>query len=196
MYRSLFVLIAIGSASCAYPRPGLRPIGGFALLTADATDPRSDATLADYDSRDNTIEVIAQPTMARPQLEARVFALVNHQRVGVGLKPLSFSPELAKAAHEHTAAMVKERFFEHRGDGEPALFDRVTASGMDTDHVGENIFETNDRESGGMADECVEMWMQSEGHRLNLLSPEFAKTGIAVGVSNSGENYITEDFAH
>jgi uncharacterized protein YkwD len=134
--------------------------------------------------------------MARPQLEARILALVNYERVGVGLKPLSFSPELAKAAHEHTAAMAKEKFFEHRGQGEPALFDRVTASGMDTDHVGENIFETNDRVSGAMADECVEMWMQSDGHRLNMLSPEFAKTGIAVGISNSGENYITEDFAH
>jgi len=47
-----------------------------------------------------------------------------------------------------------------------------------------------------MAEEFVRMWMQSDGHRLNLLSPEFDKTGIAVGISNGGENYITEDFAH
>jgi uncharacterized protein YkwD len=67
---------------------------------------------------------------------------------------------------------------------------------MDTDHVGENIFETSEGVSGAVADECVEMWMQSEGHRFNMLSPEFDKTGIAVGISSNGENYITEDFAH
>lgn len=132
----------------------------------------------------------------RPQLEVRILALVSRERETAGMRPLSFSPELAKAAREHSAAMAKAGFFEHRGEGELALFDRVTASGMDTDHVGENIFETNAGVSGAVADECVRMWMQSEGHRLNLLSPEFDKTGIAVGISSSGENYITEDFAH
>jgi uncharacterized protein YkwD len=67
---------------------------------------------------------------------------------------------------------------------------------MDTDHVGENIFETSESASAAVADECVQMWMQSEGHRLNMMSPEFEKTGIAIQTSDNGENYITEDFAH
>jgi len=62
--------------------------------------------------------------------------------------------------------------------------------------ITDGIFETNEGASGAVADECVRMWMQSEGHRLNMLSPEFDKTGIAVGISSIGENYITEDFAH
>jgi uncharacterized protein YkwD len=196
MYRSLFVVIAITGASCAYPRPAVRLLGDYSSITSQAMNLNDDTALADYDTRDTSIEVVVQTMAARPQLENRILALVNRKRAGAGVKPLSFSPELAKAAHEHSAAMAREGFFEHRGDGEPALFDRVTASGMDTDHVGENIFETNDGVSGAVADECVEMWMQSDGHRLNMLSPEFGKTGIAVGVSNNGENYITEDFAH
>jgi uncharacterized protein YkwD len=162
----------------------------------DAMNVEGDAVLANYDSRDNTIEVVAPVRIARPQLEDRILALVNHERESAGVKPLFFSPELAKAAHQHSSTMAQAGFFEHRGEGEPPLFDRVTASGMDTDHVGENIFETSEGVSGAVADECVQMWMQSEGHRLNMLSPEFDKTGIAVGISDNGENYITEDFAH
>ncbi len=149
-----------------------------------------------YDSRDATIEVLGQAHSAGPELEDRVLALVNHERESAGVRPLFISPALAKAARQHSIAMAKAGFFQHRGQGEPALFERVTASGMETDRVGENIFQTSDGVSGAVAEECVMMWMQSEGHRLNLLSPEFEKTGIAVGISRNGENYITEDFAH
>jgi uncharacterized protein YkwD len=196
MYRYLLVVLGITGASCAYLQPADRlPSDGTVAMT-DAMSAEDDAVFANYDSRDNTIEVIAQLRTARPQLEDRILALVNRERESAGVKPLYFSPELATAARQHSAAMAQEGFFEHRGEGEPALFDRVTASGMDTDHVGENIFETNEGVSGAVADECVQMWMQSEGHRLNMLSPEFDRTGIAVGISSNGENYITEDFAH
>ncbi len=151
--------------------------------------------MAKYDARDNTIEVVASPRVTRSPLEDKILALVNRERASAGIRPLAFSPELTRAAREHSFAMARAGFFEHRGEGEPELFDRVTASGMTSNHVGENIFETN-MGAAGVADECVKMWMQSEGHRHNLLSPDFAKTGIAVGISRSGENYITEDFAH
>jgi uncharacterized protein YkwD len=196
MYSYLFVVLAITGASCAYLRSADPVAGDDTPAMTNAMGAENDAVLANYDARDNTIEVIAQLGTARHLLEDRILALVNRERESAGVKPLFFSPELAKAAREHSAAMAQEGFFEHRGEGELALFDRVTASGMDTDHVGENIFETNEGVSGAMADECVQMWMQSEGHRLNMLSPEFDRTGIAVGISSNGENYITEDFAH
>ena len=195
-YRYLFVILAITGASCAYLQPADRVAGVDAPVMTDAMTVENDVVPANYESRDDTIEVIAPLTVAYPRLEDRILALVNQERESAGIKPLFFSPELAKAARQHSGAMAAEGFFEHRGEGEPKLFDRVTASGMDTDHVGENIFETSEGVSGAVADECVEMWMQSEGHRLNMLSPEFDKTGIAVGISRNGENYITEDFAH
>jgi uncharacterized protein YkwD len=162
---------------------------------ADAIN-SDDARLANYDARDNTIELVSAVRDPRPRLEDRILTLVNRERESAGVKPLLFSEQLSRAALRHSSTMAQKGFFEHRGEGEPALFERVTASGMDTDHVGENIFETSEGGSGAVADECVQMWMQSEGHRLNMLSPEFDKTGIAVGVSQNGENYITEDFAH
>lgn len=183
MYRHLFLAVAIASASCGY------------LERNDQLMMNDTHTAMDYAASDNTIEMVSMMTI-RPQLEDRILALVNRERQSAGIKPLYFSRELAQAAFTHNAAMAEAGFFEHRGQGELALFDRVTASGMDTDHVGENIFETSEGVSGAVADECVQMWMQSDGHRLNMLSPEFVKTGIAVGISGNGENYITEDFAH
>ncbi len=179
MYRSLFLILAVTGAACACLRPAVE----------------SDAVLAKYDHRDETIVVIPQVRPVRLELEEQVLTLVNQERESAGVKPLFFSPELAKAARRHSVAMARAGFFQHRGEGEPALIERVAASGMDTDHVGENIFETSGV-SATVADECVEMWMHSDGHRLNLLSPEFERTGIAVGISSNGENYITEDFAH
>jgi uncharacterized protein YkwD len=195
-YRYLFVVLAITGASCAYLNPGDR-LTDETNSAADAMDSENNGIVAvNYESRDDTIEVVAPMRTAEPQLEDRILTLVNRERQSAGVKPLYFSPELARAARQHSSAMADAGFFEHRGDGEPALFQRVIASGMDTDHVGENIFETSEGVSGAVADECVQMWMNSKGHRMNMLSPEFDKTGIAVGISHNGENYITEDFAH
>lgn len=192
-YRSFVVLLAISSASCAYlGSPFESPIGSGAEVTA----PANDAALVQASalSRDNTIEVIGRNQQGLT-LEDRILELVNQERDRAGIKPLSFSPQLTKAARQHSRAMAAQGFFEHRGGGEPDLFERVTASGLDTDHVGENIFESSESR-GSVADDCVQMWLRSPGHRLNMLSPDFERTGIAVGKSVDGESYITEDFAH
>jgi uncharacterized protein YkwD len=195
--RYWLVVLAITAASCANLQSVDRLLGsGDAETVTDVTTSDGTTTASLYDSRDDTIEVSASSNVDQPPLEKQLLVLVNKERQSVGVGPLHFSPELAKAAQYHSVAMASAGFFEHRGEGEPKLFDRVTASGMDTDHVGENIFETSEGVSAAVADECVQMWMQSEGHRLNMLSPEFDKTGIAVKVSRNGENYITEDFAH
>jgi len=190
--RYLLVVLAITGASCVNTQSANRWFG-----TTD-TQTVPDATNADpsarYDSRDATIELTVNAD--QPPLEKRLLVLVNQERENAGIKPLHFSPLLAKAARQHSRAMATEDFFEHRGEGEPKLFDRVSATGMNTDHVGENIFETSEGASSAVADECVQMWMQSEGHRMNMLSPEFDKTGFAIKLSRNGDNYITEDFAH
>ncbi|MFI5351729.1 MAG: CAP domain-containing protein [Candidatus Binatales bacterium] len=129
-------------------------------------------------------------------LELRIFALVNRERRTHGLGPLEFSPALARAALKHSRAMAKLDFFDHQGHGEPALFVRVADAGESADHVGENLYESTGAATDGLAEECVRMWMWSTGHRSVLLEPAFVKTGIAIGRSVDGRNYVTEDFAY
>jgi uncharacterized protein YkwD len=194
-YRYFIALLAITSASCAYLRsPFEGPADSAVEVEAAARAHDAAVEQASALSRDNTIEVIGrdQPALT---LEDRILALVNQERNRAGMGPLSFSPQLTNAARQHSATMAAQGFFEHRGEGEPDLFERVTASGLDTDHVGENIFQSSESR-GSVADDCVQMWLRSPGHRRNMLSPDFAKTGIAVGKSVDWESYITEDFAH
>src|SRR5579872_5700904 len=144
-YRYLFVVFAITGASCAY----LQPPDQFAVdgttVMADAMNSQDSGIVGvNYESRDDTIEVLSPTPVAQPQLAHRILLLVNRERESAGVKPLYFSPELEQAAHAHSSAMADKDFFEHRGAGEPALFQRVTGTGMDTDHVGENIFETSE----------------------------------------------------
>ena len=188
--KYLLLVLAISGSACAANQSSNRSFGSNVVQTADATTTNNES----YDTRDATIELSSNAQQS--PMDKRLLVLVNKERATAGIRPLSFSPELAKAAVQHSHAMASEGFFEHRGEGEPKLFDRVTASGTNTDHVGENIFETSEGTSSAVADECVAMWMQSEGHRMNMLSPEFDKTGFSVKTSDTGENYITEDFAH
>jgi len=129
------------------------------------------------------------------ELALRIFSLVNRERRTHGLRALEFSPALARAALEHSRAMAKHDFFDHQGRGERGLLIRVAASGESAGYVGENLFESTGLANDGLAEECVEMWMWSAGHRSVMLEPGFVKTGVALGRSADGRNYVTEDFA-
>ena len=121
---------------------------------------------------------------------------MNRERRTHGLGLLEFSPALARAALKHSRAMAKQHFFDHQGRDEPELFVRVAAAGESADYVGENLYESTGAATDGLAEECVRMWMWSTGHRSVLLEPAFVKTGIAIGRSADGRNYVTEDFAY
>jgi len=123
-----------------------------------------------------------------------ILALVNSERQNAGGRPLNVSCELANAARDHNARMASDGFFDHRGDGERCLLDRVTFAGTSADAVGENLFKASEGPSYAVARQCVAMWMQSDGHRRNLLSRDFDTTGVSV-LYSKGDCYVTEDFA-
>jgi len=201
---TLLALAAITGASCSLFQSRFRaPADCSGSERVEALNAKADATAlrTDRSAPDTTADVLrrveatGQSTPADDRgLEARILELVNRERSAAGKRPLSLSPELARAAREHSRAMADDSFFTHRGAGEPGLSERVAASGGASDHFGENIFET--AEGGEIARECVTMWMLNPGHRRNLLEADFSRTGIAVAHSAHGTSYITEDFAH
>jgi uncharacterized protein YkwD len=168
------VVLAMAGSSCA-------------IATNDG--PCADGTIP---AAGETCDLAAQNPSTR-SIEDQILALVNGERENAGSRPLSFSCELASAARDHNGRMMRDGFFDHRGGGERCLLDRVLMAGMNPDSVGENLFKTNGP-SSGVARQCVAMWMQSDGHRRNLLSRDFDTTGISVSYSR-GECYVTEDFA-
>jgi uncharacterized protein YkwD/stress response protein SCP2 len=113
---------------------------------------------------------------------SEVVRLTNQQRAMHGLGPLSPQPLLAQAAAAHSADMAARQFFDHRNPDGLQVADRVTALGYRYATVAENI-AAGQRTPG----EVVTGWMNSPGHRHNILLPEI--TQIGVGYAPSADVY-------
>jgi uncharacterized protein YkwD len=125
----------------------------------------------------------AQPARtieAEDQLERLVLAELNAVRRSHGLRPLSASRPLAAAADAHSRAMGRFGFFEHESRDGTAFWHRVkrfygprARSGWS---VGENLLWST---PGLNARAAVRLWMESPGHRRNILTPRWREIGLS-----------------
>ena len=105
--------------------------------------------------------------------EQEVIQLINQERRQAGLEPLQFEPLLAQAAETHSTNMALQDFYDHTGADGSDFTDRIEATGFSiTGMSAENIHAYyNDPEA------VVQGWMESPGHRDNILNPEFTEIG-------------------
>jgi uncharacterized protein YkwD len=120
--------------------------------------------------------------------------LLNRERAARGLLTLRAERRLRKAALRHSHAMVRARFFEHVSPAGATTLDRVKRAGYEPSPggvVGENI--AWGLGSGASPRTIVEMWMNSPGHRANILSRRYAEIGVGVAPGNprDGANGLT-----
>ena len=104
-----------------------------------------------------------------------VIELMNVERAAYGLHPLAADPRLTQAADDRMQHMEEEGFWAHRSPDGVTPFTWLRVRAYDFERAGENLasgFET--------ARLLVESWMESPGHRANILSPDFADCGIAI----------------
>ncbi|MEM7759978.1 MAG: CAP domain-containing protein [Cyanobacteria bacterium P01_A01_bin.40] len=107
------------------------------------------------------------------QLINQVLELTNAERAKAGLNPLTLNNQLAQAAQGHSDRMAEDDFFSHTGADGSSVSDRVQDTGYQYSRAGENI-------AAGQrtAEQVVQDWMNSPGHRANILNPEFTEIGI------------------
>ena len=126
------------------------------------------------------------PTADASDYETAVVALVNEQRAAYGLKPLALSAELCEKARLKSQDMAANRYFSHTSPTYGSPFDMMRSLGISYNTAGENIA------MGYATPQAVaNAWMNSEGHRANILSAKY--TTIGVGYIASG-NYWTQWF--
>ncbi len=118
----------------------------------------------------------------------QVFALANQARARAGVGRLEWDPALAAAALKHCQRMAAEGPIAHRYGGEADLSDRAAQAGAHFSVIEENVA------IGPSADAIHEEWMQSPGHRQNLLSPEVDHVGVAI-VAARGVLYAVADYS-
>ncbi len=133
-----------------------------------------------------------------------VVCLVNRERAAHGERPLMPDPQLTQSAQAHTESMALQNYFEHVGPhGETPLM-RMRATGyISSSHVayevGENIGWGTLWQGTPRA--VVTAWMNSAGHRANILDARFRNTGVGVSphppsslAHNQAGGIYTEDF--
>lgn len=106
--------------------------------------------------------------------EQETFNLINAQRTKAGLSALKIDSELQNVAREKAKDMVNNNYFSHTSPTYGSPFDMMKKFGISYKTAGENI-AGNSSNSG-----AVNAWMNSEGHRANILNGNYNYTGIAV----------------
>ncbi|MFE1802060.1 CAP domain-containing protein [Streptomyces sp. NPDC059517] len=120
---------------------------------------------------------------------AEVLALTNAERAAAGLPPLAEDPLLTRAAQAHSADMVARAFYSHTAPDGSEPWDRAAAAGSTRRTIGENI-ACGQRSPA----EVVRGWMDSPGHRANILKPAFTHLGVGFAGGGSAGTYWTQLF--
>ncbi|MDF3003628.1 MAG: hypothetical protein K0S22_100 [Oscillospiraceae bacterium] len=133
-------------------------------------------------------QALSIPTVSNTvtDYETEVLRLVNIERANNGLKPLTMNWELSRVARYKSQDMHDKGYFSHTSPTYGSPFDMMTKFGISYRTAGENIA------MGYRTPQAVVTgWMNSPGHRANILKSSF--TQIGVGYVASG-NYWTQMF--
>lgn len=125
----------------------------------------------------------------RERTTGEVIDLTNRERARAGLPPLSRDPRLAAAAQAHSADMVARDFYSHTAPDGGGPRDRAAAAGSALRTVGENI-ACGQRSAA----EVVQGWMNSPGHRANILQAGFTRIGVGFAGGGRAGTYWTQLF--
>ncbi|MFT4415839.1 CAP domain-containing protein [Fredinandcohnia humi] len=119
------------------------------------------------------------------EFEQRVVTLTNNERAKYGLAPLQVDEKLSEVARTKSADMKQNGYFSHTSPTYGSPFNMMKTFGIQYRAAGENIAKGQ-----RSPEEVVNAWMNSEGHRKNILSSSFTH----IGVGHVEGNYWTQMF--
>ncbi|HST82146.1 MAG TPA: CAP domain-containing protein [Kineosporiaceae bacterium] len=122
---------------------------------------------------------------------AEVLRLANVQRAKAGCEPLALNSKLNKAAQAHSTDMATANFFSHDSQDGRTPFDRIKAAGYSFGAAAENIAAGSTTAAGAM-----DQWMNSAGHKANILNCTYVDLGVGYAPGENAEyaGYWTQDF--
>ncbi|MGC0414089.1 uncharacterized protein YkwD [Streptomyces sp. SAI-195] len=120
--------------------------------------------------------------------EAQVLALVNEERAAAGCSPVTANDRLTRAADDYSDVMASSGVMSHTGPDGSTMASRVEAAGYQWSTLGENIARGQ-----GDAASVMDSWMNSPGHRANILNCSFKELGVGVHFGDGGP-WWTQDF--
>ncbi|MDD3706567.1 MAG: CAP domain-containing protein [Clostridiaceae bacterium] len=165
------------------PSTNAKPYG-----TATGTDTTGTGTVIPAPVQGTTGEGAGEGTGAMSSDESRILRLVNAERAKTGAKSLSSSSECTRLARMKSQDMVNNNYFSHQSPTYGSPFDMLKSNKVSYMYAGENIAMNQSAEAAFKA------WMNSEGHRKNILNPNFTELGIGIAPKGNGSYIYTQLF--
>lgn len=139
------------------------------------------------------------------KVERSIAHYMNKERIKRGLKDLVRNDVLVSAARSHSRHMAKVHKLAHDGIGDGTASGRAKSAGYSSSYVGENCWSTKRgelaygtswlwRTDWELGKAAVITWMNSPGHRANLLRGTWEHIGIGVAKAGNGRIYLTQVF--
>ncbi|MGE5530336.1 MAG: CAP domain-containing protein [Patescibacteria group bacterium] len=127
-------------------------------------------------------------TQALTADESYIYQQVNAERAKVGLAALQIDYRLVQTARAKSQDMIRHNYFSHQSPTLGSPFDQMRAAGITYRMAGENI-AGNSSAAGAM-----QAWMNSPGHRANILNAGYTHIGIGVAVGGPYGKMLTQQF--
>ena len=132
-----------------------------------------------------TTTTIVPPAYA----DAQLLGLHNAMRANAGLPPLALDATLTGTARAFAAELARRDVLTHTSSDGSSPWDRIYAAGYPRVAVGENAAQGQDTPAF-----AVQCWMESSGHRANILGWQYARVGFGYAASAKGTPYWIADF--
>nr|WP_027309461.1 SafA/ExsA family spore coat assembly protein [Caloramator sp. ALD01] len=129
------------------------------------------------------------PVIETKAIESEVVRLVNIERSKAGLPALKENWQLSRVARYKSQDMINKNYFSHYSPTYGSPFDMIESFGIKFSAAGENIAMGQ-----RTPQEVMNAWMNSPGHRSNILSPSYTEIGVGLAKDKSGRCYWTQMF--
>jgi uncharacterized protein YkwD len=146
--------------------------------TAPASTPSNSAEPSSSSQSSNRLSVDEQ----------RAFDLVNADRKANKLPPLKLNLAVSAVAQRHAQDEISRNFFAHNNPDGQSPFDRMRIAGISYSYAGENLAINQNVTAAEQA------FMNSPGHRANILNANYTEVGIGVRYSPQGSVYVVQNF--
>ncbi|MEK4028142.1 S-layer homology domain-containing protein [Pseudobacillus sp. FSL P4-0506] len=128
-------------------------------------------------------------TGTHSEIAKQILGLVNQERAKAGVGSLQYANDVAKVAQLKSEDMVKNNYFDHTSPTYGSPFEMMDQFSINYTFAGENIAA-----GYSTAEAVMEGWMNSPGHRANILNPNYKEMGIGIAKGGDYGIYYTQMF--
>ncbi|MDD4600081.1 hypothetical protein SDC9_14744 [bioreactor metagenome] len=163
---------------------GIVALGLLAVLASGGDDDSSSNQTSNSNAKTSTPVSSGNVKAA----ESKAVQLLNADRAKYGLPALKVNSALTGLAERYAQDMINRGYFAHNNPEGQTPFDRMQAAGISYKYAGENLAINSSVDAAQVA------FMNSSGHRENVLSSNFNEVGIGVRTAPNGSLYVVQEF--